>query len=124
MKKRTKKAVIVPRRSSPRKTPIRDRQLSPKLPKVIPMIVDGEVDGAKPLPPLAPKKTIKLTITELKDDQPIAKVTKQDFGGKLSLDQADISLTTPLGKDKKRFQAALQEVKMNHANLALILLVA
>jgi hypothetical protein len=72
--------------------------------------VDDEESSARPPVPLAPKKTIKLTITELKDDQPITKVTQQDFGGKLSLEQADISLTTPLGKDKKRFQAAFQEV--------------
>lgn len=121
MKKRTKKAIIS-RRTSPRKTPLQDKRHSPRPFKFSPKIMDDDEEGPppdqKPSAPLPPKRTIKLTISENKDDQPVSKASPQSFGDKLSDEQADISLTIPLGKDKKRFQAALQEVFENYADLS------
>lgn len=61
------------------------------------------------------KMAIKL-ILEAKDDMPLMSPSysmTQNYGGKLHDDDAAVKETTPHVKDRRRFQASLQEVSSN-----------
>lgn len=62
-------------------------------------------------PPRPKSKSIKLVMEEREDLQLLPKGYERQhrYGGRLTDDQADISLTTPLVKDRRRFQAAQHE---------------
>jgi hypothetical protein len=64
-----------------------------------------------PRPPVK-SKSIKL-ILEPREDLallPSGYDTQHRYGGRLTCEQADISMTTPLVKDRRRFQASQHEV--------------
>lgn len=67
----------------------------------------------RPISPPRPKnKAIKLVMEEREDLQLLPKGYEKQhrYGGRLTDDQADISLGIPLVKDRRRFQAAQHEV--------------